>query len=87
MNVIQIVHLELLNTIERVFSPGAVALENINVVLNTDASKQQFGDLSANAALYLQKMQNKHLWQSRKLFEKPSSMLLSITLKLLAPAL
>ena len=39
MNVIQTVHLELLNSIDKVFSPSANALETINVVLNTDASK------------------------------------------------
>ena len=55
MNVIQTVHLALLNEISKLFSPNASLLETITILLNTDSSKQQFGDLSSNAALLLAK--------------------------------
>ena len=55
MNVIQIVHQALLVAVDQIFSPDAAILKNINVSLNTDASKQQFGDLSSNCALILAK--------------------------------
>lgn len=55
MNVIQKVHQALLTKINNLFSAPAELLKNIGVTLNTDATKQQFGDLSSNAALILAK--------------------------------
>ncbi len=55
MNVIQTVHMALLEALDKAFSPDAMLLKNITVMLNTDASKQNFGDLSSNCALVLAK--------------------------------
>lgn len=55
MNVIQTVHKALRETVQSVFAPQQTILNNISVTLNTDASKQQFGDISTNCALILSK--------------------------------
>ncbi len=53
MNVLQTVHSQLSETIKKIFSLSQEI--TIDLTLNTDASKQQFGDLSTNCALVLSK--------------------------------
>ena len=60
MNVIQTVHQALLIAVTQLFSPPAKVLENINVQLNTDASKQQFAISALIAHWSLQKRLKKH---------------------------
>lgn len=55
MNVIQSIHQALTDTIKALFAAREEIFKNITIQLNTDASKQQFGDISTNAALMLAK--------------------------------
>lgn len=55
MNVIQQIKEALFTVIKEKFSINPEAYSNLELSLNTDPSKQQFGDLSTNAALILSK--------------------------------
>ncbi len=55
MNVIQTVEVSLQETAKKLFQISDATSARIELTLNTDASKQQFGDLSSNCALILAK--------------------------------
>lgn len=55
MNVIQTVEALLKEAIKKHFSISDELAKRVEITLNTDASKQQFGDLSSNCALILTK--------------------------------
>lgn len=55
MNLINNLKESLFNFLKQKFSLNKNTLEKIDITLNTDANKQQFGDFSTNAALILSK--------------------------------
>lgn len=59
-NIIEAISHDLLSHIQHKFSLEKANLKNIEITLNTDSSKQQFGDLTTNAAMMLAKVVGKN---------------------------
>ena len=60
MNVIEQIHAQLLTHIQAVFGLTSHDISDITIDCNTEAAKQQFGDLTTNAALLLAKKLQKN---------------------------
>ncbi len=59
-NIIESVQQSLLEHIQNKFNLDKIHLKNIEITLSTDATKQQFGDITTNAAMVLAKVIGKN---------------------------